>query len=114
MTRAPVRVLCLETPLNGAHAAQAMRVTSIFLLCRAAFGSNQVSNFRCALRLELLNRLLQNAVSIGDPFVLAQMFEPGFHQKILDHPTLVGGVLEHTPGVGTVPPALTAELFKCR
>src|SRR5215467_11069170 len=111
MTRAPVRVLCLEAPLNRGTCGSSHARQSDFLLCRAAFGSNQVSNFRCALRLKLLNCLLQNAVSIGDPFVLAQMFEPGFHQKSLDHPTLVGGVLEHTPGVGAVSPALTAELF---
>jgi hypothetical protein len=50
------------------------------------FGGNQVRDCRCTFDLESVNSLLQDAVSIGDPFVLAQMFEPGFHQKSLDHP----------------------------
>jgi hypothetical protein len=77
-------------------------------------GGNQVRNSQRALRLELLNCLLQDAVSIDDPFMLAQMFEPAFHQKSLDHPTLVGGILEHTLRVSTIAPVLTRELFQRR
>jgi OsmC subfamily peroxiredoxin len=55
--------------------------------CEARLGGNQVRDFGCALDLESVNCILQHAVSIGDAFVLAQMFEPGFHQKGLNHPT---------------------------
>ena len=37
----------------------------------SSLGSNQVRDFRCTLGLELMNCLLQDAVSIRDPFVLA-------------------------------------------
>jgi hypothetical protein len=39
---------------------------------------------------------------------------PGFHHKSLDHPTFGGGILEHTPGVSTIAPALRGKLFKHR
>src|SRR5215470_14185765 len=110
MTRAPMRVPPLNRSTRGSTHCTSVR----FLLRWAAFGGNQVSNFRCALRLELLNCLLQNAVSIGDPFVLAQMFKPGFHEKSLDHPALVGGIFEYAPGIGTIAPALTSKLFERR
>src|SRR5258707_11181338 len=82
--------------------------------CGAPLSRNQVRNFRYTLDLESVNCLLQHAVSIGDPFVLAQMFEPGFHEKGLDHPAYIGGILEHAPGVSAIAPALTCELFKRR
>ena len=63
-------------------------------------GGNQVRDFRCAPDLEPVNGLLQHAVSVGDAFVLAQMFEPGFHEKRLDHPAFLGGILKDAPGVG--------------
>jgi len=59
----------------------------------------------CTADLETVNCFLQHAVSIGDSFVLAQMFEPGFHQKRLNHPAFVGSVLEHAPGVSAIAPA---------
>ena len=68
--------------------------------CEARLGGNQVRDFGCTLDLESVNCILQHAVSIGDTFVLAQMFEPGFHEKRLDHPAFLGGILKDAPGVG--------------
>ena len=73
------------------------------------FGGNQVRDFRCTLDLESVNCLLQHPVSIGDAFVLAQMFKPGFHQKGLDHSAQIGGILEHAPGVSAIAAAEPAS-----
>src|SRR5207244_1274214 len=44
--------------------------------------------------------------------MLAQVLEPGFHEKCLDHPSLLGGILEYTPGIGAIAPALVTKLFE--
>ena len=40
----------------------------------------------CAVGVESVNRILQQAVGVRDTFVLAQVFKPGFHKKSLQHP----------------------------
>src|ERR1700719_720218 len=45
--------------------------------------------------------------------MLAQVLEPGFHEKGLDHASLLGGILEYTPGIGAIAPALVTKLFEC-
>src|ERR1700731_3689629 len=44
--------------------------------------------------------------------MLAQVLQPGFHEKGLDHPSLLGGILEYTPGIGAIAPALLTKLFE--
>src|SRR6476661_9124358 len=76
------------------------------------FGSNEVRDLRCPLSLKPSNRFLQHTIGVGDTLMLTQMFKPGFHQKGLQYPTLLGGILEHAPCVGPIPSPLLSDSFE--
>src|SRR3954463_9457051 len=59
-----------------------------------------------------LNLILQNAIGIRDTFVLTHVIEPGFYEKRLDHTPLDAGILEHSPCVGSIAPALPPEFVE--
>jgi len=61
-----------------------------------------------------LDRLLDRPVGLGDPLVLAQVLEPGFHEERFQDASFLGSVLKNSPRIGTVTAALLAELFDCR
>ena len=58
------------------------------------------------------DRLLQQTVGVGDAFVLAQVLKPRLHQKRLDEPAFLGGILKHSPAIGTVSAPLARQLIK--
>jgi hypothetical protein len=61
-----------------------------------------------------LNRVLGRLLGLGDPFVLPQVLEPGFHEERFQHASFFGNILKNAPRIGTVTAALLAELFDCR
>ena len=61
-------------------------------------------------QMEFVHGVLHHAVGIGDALVLAQVLHPGFDQKRLEHAAVLGGILEHAPGIGAVAAALMLEL----
>src|SRR6516164_7356590 len=58
-----------------------------------SFGCDHVGDLRRTLQLKTLHLRLQHLVRIGDPLVLAQMFEPTIDQKRFDEACWVGRVL---------------------
>ena len=62
-----------------------------------------------AFNIVSVNHILENAIGIRNAFVLAQMFQPGFHKKGFDNPSLVSGVLEHSPHISTITPTPSTE-----
>src|SRR5215813_10643030 len=75
---------------------------------------DQVGHLRRPRHVKSLDLLLDRPVGLGDPLVLAQMLEPGFHEERLHHASFLGGILENAPRIGTVTAAFLAELFECR
>jgi hypothetical protein len=61
-----------------------------------------------------LDRLLSRPIGLGDPFVLPQVLEPGFHEERFQHASFFGSILKNAPRKCTVTAALLAELFNCR
>jgi len=61
---------------------------------------------------EASNHILEHAVGIDNPFVLAKMFETGLDKERLKHATFDRGVLKYPPGVSAIAPALPAQLIK--
>jgi len=62
-------------------------------------------HFRYALRMKPMNRVLQNAVSIRNTFVLAHVLEPRLDEKGFNHPSFRSGILKYCPGICAVAPA---------
>jgi len=60
---------------------------------------------------EAAHLLLDEAISLGDALILAQMLHPAFDQKGLDDAPLLRGIFKHAPGIGAVaaPPMLEAR-----
>src|SRR5258708_29012335 len=75
-------------------------------------GSNQVRDLRCAVSVEPVDRILQDAVGIRDTFMLAQVLEPGLHKESFHHPSFDCSIFECSPRVGTIASALMTQLFK--
>ena len=59
-------------------------------------------DFGLAGQVKAAHGILHQAISISDTFVLAQMLHPRSDEECLDHPSFLGSILEHTPGIGTV------------
>ena len=51
-------------------------------------GGDEMRNLRCTDQMKPVNRLLHNAIGVGDALVLAQMLHPGFDQERLDNAAL--------------------------
>jgi hypothetical protein len=54
---------------------------------------------------------LDDAIGVGDPFVLTQMLRPRRDEESLDDASFVGGILEYAPPIGPVATSFVAELF---
>src|SRR6516225_7640586 len=61
--------------------------------------------------METGDRVLQQAVRLGDALVLAQMLEPRRHEKCLDKAAFLCGVLEYSPSVGAIATALARQFI---
>ena len=61
-----------------------------------------------------LDRLLGRPVPLGNPFVLSQVLDPGFHEERFQHASLFGSIFKNAPRIGTVTATLLAELFDRR
>ena len=61
--------------------------------------------------METGDRVLQQAVRLGDALVLAQMLEPRRHEKCLDKAAFLCGVLEYSPSVGAITTALACQFI---
>jgi hypothetical protein len=71
------------------------------------------SDKMCDVRLfaeETVHPILLHTVGICHSLVLTQMLQPGFDKEGFQESSLVGGVLEHAPGVGAVPFAFMAGM----
>jgi hypothetical protein len=55
--------------------------------------------------------ILQRAVALGHPLVVAQMVAPGGLEEALEVALGLSGVLEQAPGAGAVTAALAGELI---
>ena len=64
--------------------------------------------------MKLLDRRLGRHIRLRNPFVLAQVLEPGFHEERFQHASFFGSILKNAPRIGTVTATLLAELFDCR
>ena len=63
--------------------------------------------------MKAVHGLFHQAVGIGHTLVLAQMLHPGLDQKGFQDAPGFGGILEYTPGIGTIAAPLVLELRQC-
>jgi hypothetical protein len=56
--------------------------------------SNEMRDFGYIAQVEAVHAILDDAIGIGDPFMLAQMLRPRRDEKSLDDASFVGGILE--------------------
>ena len=68
--------------------------------------SDQMCSRRRRLQ-EPMNVLLEDAIGVGHSFVLPQVLDPRLDEKRFQKSTGFGGILEHAPRVGAVPPTAT-------
>jgi hypothetical protein len=68
-------------------------------------------DFGCIAQEEAVHAILDDAIGVGDPFVLTQMLRPRRVEESLDDASLVGGILEYAPPIGPVATSFVAELF---
>jgi len=73
-----------------------------------------VRHGRGARELELPDRLLRQAIGLGDALMLAQMLDPGFDQEGLDEAALLRRILIDAPGIGAVALSFMADLRQRR
>jgi len=65
-------------------------------------GRDKMRHRRIAGPVETAQLLLQQTISLGDAFMLAQMLHPRFDQKSFDHAAFLCCIFEHAPGISAV------------
>src|SRR5437660_12584317 len=75
-------------------------------------GGNEMGDFRCSLD-QPMNVVLQHAVRVRHPFVLAQMLEPRLDDERLEESVALGDVLEDSPRVRAIPSRFAAGPLDC-
>jgi len=65
---------------------------------------DQVGHLRDPRGMKSLDRLLGRPVGLGDAFVLAQVFEPGFHKERFQQACFFASILKNAPRTGAVTP----------
>jgi hypothetical protein len=55
---------------------------------------------------ELMNRVLEDAVSVGHALVLAQMLKPRFNKECFQESPFFGGIFKDTPCISAVKTSL--------
>src|SRR5258708_37612818 len=73
-----------------------------------------MTNLRDARDLKAIDQLLQRAVGMRNPRVLAQMLAPAIEHEGLDEATGLSEILEHVPVECAVAAALAGELTESR
>jgi hypothetical protein len=79
------------------------------LLCTR---SNEMCDLGRAVEMETVDAFLDEAISIGNSLVLAQMLRPRRDEESLDDASFVGGILEYASPIGAVAAPFVSELFK--
>ena len=77
-------------------------------------GRHKMSDERLALRVILLDCVLQNAVGTGHALMLPQMLKPGLDKKRFDEALRHSRVLIDAPGIGPVALALALQFVQGR
>src|SRR5262245_19405638 len=59
------------------------------------------------------DRILQDAIGIGDALVLTEMSEPGIQEERLEESPLLSSILEYAPLIRSIAAAFTPQVVEC-